>query len=113
MSVRSGSQFQHAIIAAVNGQSTIAVVAAVPNQRVYVYRMILVVGAGGSTLTMQDTASSALSGAYPVAAGGSITLDTDINGDPWWVTGTGLGFQINNGTNTVPVGGDVWYSQGP
>jgi hypothetical protein len=111
MSLRSVPECLHAIINASTG--TIPVVAAVANQRVYVYRLIRVIGTPAVTLTLQDTASNPLSGPLALAANGSITLDTNINGDPWWLSGTGLGVQLSQGGGTTAIGGDLWYLQGP
>ena len=110
MSLRSGSECTHVIINSSAG--TVAVVAAVPRTRVYIYRLILVISTPGITLTIQDTASAALSASYPLAANGSITLDIPNNFDPWWTSGVGLGVQFGQ-TGTTLIGADVYYLQGP
>jgi hypothetical protein len=96
--------------------TTTSLVTGVANQRVSVYRLILTIGTPGVTVTIQDTASSAaLSQPFQLAANGAVTLDTPINGDPWWsntVTAAGNGIQLTqSGTTTIAY--DLWYLQGP
>src|SRR6266853_1994716 len=89
-------------------------------QRVGVYRMILVANAA-STFAFQDTAGNPISATYSLtAAGSTVTLDTPINGDPWWQTGPnfatpnyplGVGLQLVIG-GTGPVAYDVWTALG-
>lgn len=101
----------HVIINTAAG-GTIPVVAAVANQRAGIYRMILTV-ATTVTVTIQDTGSNALSEPFAFgASGGSIVLDTPVNGDPWWQSSTGLGLQLN-ASAAVQVSADIWYLQGP
>lgn len=101
----------HVIVNSAAG-GTLAVVAAVANQRAGIYRMILTVAAA-VTVTIQDTGSNALSEPFAFGAnGGSIVLDTPINGDPWWQSNTGLGLQLN-ASAAVQVSSDIWYLQGP
>jgi len=105
---------QHAIVNSAAG-GTLAIVSGVTApkpQRVGIYRMILFVGAA-TTLTLQDTASNALAAPWTFGAGGgSLVLDTPINGDPWWQAGAGLGVQFSS-TAAVQVSADIWYLQGP
>ncbi len=108
MSLRGLSECTHFIV---NSSSTpIVVAAAVLTQRVYVYRLILVVG-GASVLTLQDTGANAVSGPLSLAVNGSIVLDVPNNNESWWNTNTGFGLQIAF-TNAVTIGGDIWFMQG-
>jgi hypothetical protein len=110
MSLRPIPECQHVIVNSAAG-GTLAAVAAVANQGVGIYRMILTVPST-ITVTIQDTGSNALSQPFAFgASGGSITLDTPINGDPWWNSKVGLGIQLNAST-TVQVSADIWYLQG-
>lgn len=110
MSVRSIGELLHAFGNSTSGVTHI--VPAVANQRVYVYRMILTTGTPAVTLTFEDTGDNDISQNFQLAANGSIVLDTPINGDPWWATGTGLGLDLEqSGTSTVSY--DIWYLQGP
>ena len=112
MSLRSVSECSHVIISSAAG-GTIPIVAAVtsPRQSVALYRMILTV-ASAVTVTLQDTNGGALSQPFAFgSSGGSITLDTPINWDPWWVSALGLGMQFN-ASGMVQVSADIWYLQG-
>lgn len=90
-----------------SGSGANTVIAAAGGKIVRVYRIFLVVG-GVTNLTMQDTAAIAFSGALPMTANGSITLD--FESEPWFTTGVGLGFAINSSTG-VQVSGTVYYTQ--
>jgi hypothetical protein len=89
-------------------------------QRIGVYRMVLVANAA-STFQFQDTAGNPISALYSLtAAGSTVTLDTPINGDPWWMTGPtlakptyplGVGLQLVIG-GTGPVAADIWVGWG-
>lgn len=109
MSLRQGSETTHIFGNSTSG--TIALVAAVPTQRVYVYAMILTLGTPAVTVTLQDTANNALSQAFQLLANGAITLDVRNDSSPWWVSGTGLGIQFAQGGST-DVSYDLWYLQG-
>src|SRR5208283_1187704 len=110
MSLRPIPECQHFIVNSAAG-GTLAVVAAVANQGVGIYRMILTVPST-ITVTIQDTSGAALSQPFAFgASGGSITLDTPINLDPWWVSSVGKGIQLNASTS-VQVSADIWYLQG-
>ena len=97
----------------------VAAAKVLPIQRVGVFRMILGARAA-TTFQFQDTASNPISGLYTLtAAGSTVTLDTPINGDPWWMTGPnftspnnpiGVGLQIVVGTGTVDA--DIWFAFG-
>jgi hypothetical protein len=105
------AECKHVIINSAAG-GTLAVVAAVANQRVGIYKIVLVV-ATAITLTFQDTAGGALSAPYVFGAnGGSITLDTQMNGDPWYQSGVGLGIQLLTSV-AVQVSADIYFLQGP
>jgi hypothetical protein len=91
--------------------ATIALVPAVARQRVAVYRMMLTLGSPAVTVTLQDTSSAALSQAMQIVANGAIILDISWDGEPWWMTGLGLGLQLAQ-SGTTSIGYDVWYRQG-
>lgn len=102
--------------------TTVIVAASLITQikRVCVYRMVMVANAA-STFQFQDTNGNAISALYSLtAAGSTVTLDTPINGDPWWSTGPsvmfpsnplGVGLQLVIG-GTGPVAADIWYGLG-
>jgi hypothetical protein len=105
------SECAHAIVNSAAG-GALATVPAVSGTRVGIYRMILTTPAA-TIVTIQDTTGAALSAPFAFgASGGSITLDTPINGDPWWVSPNGRGIQINSSA-AVQVSSDVYYIQGP
>jgi hypothetical protein len=110
MSLRTASEALH-IFGNVT-TATIPLVAAVATKRVYVYSFIITIGTPAVTVTLQDTASNALSQNFQLLANGAITLDYRQNYDPWWVSGTGLGIQFAQGGST-DVSYDLWYLQGP
>jgi hypothetical protein len=87
------------------------IVPAVSGQRVGLYKLILQSGAG-STIQFADTSASpvGLSGVYTFpAAGSTLILDVQINFDPWWQTGFGLGLNLIVGVAAVVA--DIWYMQ--
>lgn len=88
-----------------SASSTIAAIAAVSGQIIRVYKLFLVVG-GTTNLTFED-GNNALSGAVPMVANGSITLDMD--GTPWFTTSVGNAFNIAN-SGSVQVSGTVYYT---
>jgi outer membrane usher protein FimD/PapC len=80
-------------------------------QRVGVFRLIIVAVAA-TTIQFQDTGGNILSAQYPLGINGALTLDTPINGDPWWATtAAGLGLQLLL-TGTGPVAADIWVGFG-
>lgn len=87
--------------------ATITPVAAVTNQIVRVYKMYLL-SSGTAILTPQD-GSTALSGGIPLAANGSIVLDSD--GCPWYITSPGNAFTIANSGSGVTISGCIYYTQ--
>lgn len=121
MSLRTTAEVAHAFAAAAAGTQTGGVgpfylpiiVAAVAVKRVYVYRLILTISANAANVTLYDSAGTALSQGFQLAANGSITLDTPINFDPWWQTGIGLGLQIGMNNGTTLCAYDLYYLQGP
>lgn len=86
--------------------TTIAAVSGVAGSVVKVYKLFLVTG-GTTNITFAD-GTTGLSGALPMAANGSITLDLD--GTPWFVTSPGAAFNITNSGN-LQVSGSVYYTQ--
>jgi hypothetical protein len=108
MSLRTSAECAH--VFGSSSSATIALVSAVAVKRVYVYRLIVTLASPAVTVTLQDTANAALSQPFQLAANSSITLDTPINGDPWWQSGTGLGVQFAQSGTTV-IGFDVWFLQ--
>ena len=110
MSLRPIPECQHVIVNSAAG-GTLAAVVAVANQGVGIYRMILTVPSA-VIVTVQDTSGNALSQPFAFgSSGGSVTIDTPINGDPWWNSVVGRGIQLNAST-TVQVSADIWYLQG-
>lgn len=86
--------------------ATVTGVAAITGQIIRVYKMFLVVG-GTTNLTFQD-GTTALSGALPFVANGSIILDN--SGTPWFTTSVGNAFNIGNSGSSVQVSGTVYYT---
>jgi len=84
-----------------------AAVAAASAKVTRVYRLFIVVG-GATNITFKDGAT-ALTGAIPLAANQSITLDFD--GEPWFTCSNNSAFNINS-SNAVQVSGRVYYTQG-
>lgn len=110
MSLRTTAEVAHAFGNTTSTSFTI--VSSVPNQRVYVYRVILTIGTPGVTLTFEDSNDNDLSQNFQLAANGSVVLDTPINGDPWWSTAAGAGLVLEQSGSTA-VSYDIWYLQGP
>jgi hypothetical protein len=101
----------HAIVSSAAG-GTLPVVSALANNRSAIYKLILVTS-GAVTVTIQDTNSVALSAPYAFGtSGGTLVVDTQINGDPWWITGIGAGLQLN-ASAAVNVAADIYYLQRP
>ena len=110
MSLRRGTETTHIFGNASTG--TIALVSAVANQRVYLYRMIVTITTPSISLVLQDTSGAPLSQNFQLAVQGAIVLDVSNNYDPWWISNAGLGMQfVQSGTTNVSY--DVWYIQGP
>lgn len=94
-----------AINAAASGDNTI--VAAVAAQTVRVMKLFLTV-AQACTLTFKSGAGTSLTGAITLSAGASIVLDLD--GEPWFTTGSGSAFVINLSA-AVQMSGRIYYTQ--
>ena len=87
--------------------------------RVGVFRMVLV-ARGASSFQFKDTAGNNIGALYTLtAAGSTVTLDTPINGDPWWMTGpnftspnnpVGVGLSLAVGAAIVDA--DIWFAFG-
>ncbi len=82
------------------------VVAAVAGKAVRVRKLWLVL-AGDSNLTFKDGASTSLSGAVPMMAGGSFFFPMDLV-EPHFITTTGNAFIINSSV-AVQISGMVYY----
>ena len=115
MSLRPRSECLHSFGSGTTGVQ--ALVAGVPRQIVRVYRLILVNGSVAGTIQLQDTNNQGISQAFNLVAGGSVVLDTPINGDPWWtsdaVSGMGQGIQWLSAGGVTAYAWDLWYLQGP
>ena len=97
----------HVIINTAAG-GTIPVVAAVPGNRVSIYRMIIT-SSGAVTVTIQDTSGGALSEPFAFGTnGGAVTVDIQPNGDPWWQSALGLGIQLS-ASAAVQVSSDIYF----
>jgi hypothetical protein len=110
--------------AGLTGSATTAIVTAaqlpLTLNRVGVFRMILVARAAASSFQFKDSAGNIIGAIYTLtAAGSTVTLDTPINGDPWWMTGPsftfpnnplGVGLSIAIGTGVVDA--DIWWAFG-
>ena len=107
MSLRTRSECAHAFGNAAT--ATIAMVPAVPGQRVAIYRFMLTNGATAVAVTIQDTTGAALSQAMNLGANQlPLWLETQSNGDFWWITNPGVGVQLGH-SGTVNLSFDIWY----
>lgn len=85
------------------------IVPAVALQTIKVYRMILGFGAGTNVeFASNPTLGNPLTGAFPLFAGGSLTMEP--SGIPWFTTGVGQSLNMNT-SNAVNVGGILGYVQ--
>lgn len=91
---------------ATSGDNTI--VAGVSAQTIRVFRLFLVCDAD-VTVTVKDGASTALTGAIAMKAGGAIVLDFD--GEPWFTTSAAEDFVIALSA-AVGIRGRCYYTQG-
>jgi len=90
--------------------ATTTVIAGVVGQRVGIFRMVLQ-ASGASTVQFQNTSdNSAISGTYTFTAAEFLVLDTQINGDPWWLSKVGSGIQMVVGVAAVVA--DISVIQG-
>lgn len=110
MSMRGPGELIHVIVN--SSLATIPVVAAAATQRVYVYKLIMDLGSPGVSVTLQDTGGGAISQTFTLLADASLILDSQINGDPWFTAGTGLGVQVFQ-SGTTNIGLDLYFLQGP
>jgi hypothetical protein len=101
------SQLSSAVVnASAAGNNTL--VAGVGGKTIRIFQLVLTFSIGG-TVTFQDGASTALSGALTMTAGGSITLDFNPNA-PWYLTSSGNGFVMNLAGGAAAAG-TVYYTQ--
>jgi hypothetical protein len=118
MSLRYASECRHNF-GTTPTAATINAIAAVPGNRIFVYRLLITTSAAG-TLKLQDTTAVDMSQAFQLLAtlGGGVALDVPFNNDPWWFTGqeiagaplVGQGRGINFiVTGTPTVGWDIWW----
>jgi hypothetical protein len=87
-----------------------ALVAAAANKIVRVYRVLLLPSAANN-ITFEDSALAAL-GPLLTFSGATNSTPTmlDYTGEPWFVTGAGLGFSIKTSTG-APTGVQIWFTQ--
>ncbi len=76
------------------------IVAGVAGQVIRVYRILVVAGAA-TNIIFKDGAGNNLTGALPLLANGSVTLDFSgqmlkFGGEPWFFTALGNSFIINS-----------------
>ena len=82
------------------------VVSATSSQTTRVHRLFLV-AAGATTITFKS-ASTGLTGAITLTAGGSIVLD--VSSEPWFTTGANEAFIINSSA-AVQISGRLYYQK--
>lgn len=99
----SGTLTGAVINASSSGDNTL--VSGTTSQTVRVYRLLLT-AAGNVNVKFKDGASTDLTAALTLQAGGAIVLDFDT--EPWFVTSAGNGFVLNLSA-AVQVSGRVWY----
>ena len=83
------------------------IVAAVSTQCVLVFKIFFVASAA-TTVTIKDGASTNLTGAITLTAGGSFVLDLDS--EPWFIATTGNAFIISQ-SGTAQLSGRAYYKQ--
>lgn len=74
-------------------------------KKILAYRIFVVVG-GATDLTFKDGVTTSLTGAIPMVANGSITLD--LNNVPWFQTSSGKDLVLTS-SQSVQVSGAVYY----
>jgi hypothetical protein len=80
-------------------------------QKAAIYRFIIE-AVGAATIQFQDTGGTPISAQFSLLAGGSMVIDTPINGDYWYIASAArLGLQLLL-TGTGPVAADVWIAMG-
>ena len=110
MSLKDFIEALHVFSPTVSASTPQVALAAVPFQRVKVYRLILTLAGTAGTVQLQDTTGAALSHPFQLGITGGISLDVPFNYDPWWVTNPSVGFQfVITGAGTL--GWDLWYLQ--
>jgi len=99
-----GNDLTGAVIdASSTGNNTI--VAAASGKNVLVYKIFFVVSAA-TTVTFKDGASTNLTGAITMTAGGAFVLD--IDSEPWFTTTGGNAFVISQ-SGTAQISGRAYY----
>jgi hypothetical protein len=93
----------------ISASGSTVLVAGSGTKSVRVYRLFLVV-AGATNITFKDNAGTPVvfTGAMPLQANGSITLD--FSSEPWFTTTAGAGFVINS-SNAVQISGALYQVQ--
>jgi hypothetical protein len=109
MSLKTVSETSH--VRGTNTGNDFIAIPAVASQRIGVHKMIVVV-AGATSIQFTDHVSTSLSQLFPLLANGTIVLDTQVNGDPWWSTAIGAAFSIVQ-TAGASISYDIWFVQGP
>jgi hypothetical protein len=95
-------------VAVISGNTTGAqtVIAAITGKQIFVSRIYFVV-AGATNVTFNDGAVTDAS--IALAANQGFVLDTQANGNPWFQTAAGSGFQITT-SSAVQIGGRAYYT---
>jgi len=83
------------------------IVAAISGKGVLVFKIFFVASAA-TTVTFKDGASTSLTGAVSLTAGGSFVLD--IDSEPWFVVSRGNAFIINQ-SGTAQLSGRAYFIQ--
>ncbi len=86
------------------------IVAGVAGKSILVWKIMLVLGATASAITVKDGAATALTGPLSLVANGSMTLPFDAA--PWFKTSPGNAFILNSGA-AVQLSGLVGYTFSP
>lgn len=108
MSLRIFGECAHAF--GNSSAATIPVVAAAPGQTLGLYRAVITASTS-TNATFQDTAGVALSQTFPLGGIKQVVLNTQSNGDPWFLTAIGKGIQLAQSA-AATIGFDVWTQVG-
>jgi len=108
MSLRTRSECQR--FTTNSSAATIPLVTGVTGQIVSIYAIIVTVTAA-IQITVDGTVTGDLSQDFNLGANGSIVLDRQINGDPWWQGAVGEGIQLTQTGTPTNVGVDIYYLQ--
>src|ERR1700719_8351 len=108
MSMRTRSECQH--VAVNSSAANFTLVNGVAGQIVSVYAMILTIGATAVQVNLEGTVTPDISQLFNLPANGSIVLDRQISGDPWWIFPVGEGVSIEQ-SGTTQIGVDLYYLQ--